>query len=166
MDEKQQEMILKKELNLPPEYYYNDDKPEEDAAIINDTWQYSVKGDYRSILQMLPNVIIRCQGQPVAYEMFSPNGCFQHHFVHEEHRRRGLGKHVELPRKSYSQTLKMSVFRDGIWPCKTVEQRNKLVIAWSDRSPNWNRLNDECGNPIIINFSPVICVNTSELKYT
>lgn len=41
-------------------------------------------------------MIIRHQGKPVAYEIFNINGTFHHHFVHEEHRRQGLGGHVEL----------------------------------------------------------------------
>lgn len=50
MNEKEQKIILNKELYLPNEYYYNDDKPEDDASIINDTWKYAIKGDYRCVM--------------------------------------------------------------------------------------------------------------------
>uniref|UniRef100_A0AAF5PMD9 Glycine N-acyltransferase-like protein n=1 Tax=Wuchereria bancrofti TaxID=6293 RepID=A0AAF5PMD9_WUCBA len=149
MNEKQQEVVLKEKLCLPSDYHYNDDKPEEDALIINDTWQYADKGDSRCFaekLRMLPNVIIRYQGQPIAYEIFNINGFFHHHFVHEEHRRQGLGKHVEL-------RLSQKIIQEGFWPCKTVELKNELVVAWSNRSSYWNRYDDEYGNPIIINFN-------------
>ncbi|VDO16763.1 unnamed protein product [Brugia timori] len=95
---------------------------------------------------MLPNVIIRHQGEPVAYEIFNINGIFHHHFVHEKHRRQGLGKHIEL-------RLSQKIIQEGFWPCKTVEPKNELVVAWSNRSSYWNRYDDEYGNPIIINFN-------------
>lgn len=150
MNEKQQEVVLKEKLSLPSsDYHYNVDKPEEDALIINDTWQYADKGDCRCFaekLRMLPNVIIRHQGEPVAYEIFNINGIFHHHFVHEKHRRQGLGKHIEL-------RLSQKIIQEGFWPCKTVEPKNELVVAWSNRSSYWNRYDDEYGNPIIINFN-------------
>uniref|UniRef100_A0A915PZ76 Glycine N-acyltransferase-like protein n=1 Tax=Setaria digitata TaxID=48799 RepID=A0A915PZ76_9BILA len=148
MDKKQREIVLNEELHLPGGYYYKDNKAEEDAPIISDTWQYGTKGNYQSTaekLRILPNVIIRYQEKPVAYEMFTTTGFFHHHFVHEEHRRRGLGKLVEL-------RLGQKAIRAGLWPCKTVEPKNELVVAWSNRSPYWNRYNDKHGNAIIVNF--------------
>uniref|UniRef100_A0A914C378 Glycine N-acyltransferase-like protein n=1 Tax=Acrobeloides nanus TaxID=290746 RepID=A0A914C378_9BILA len=144
--DEQKQGLLEVDIKLPEGYRFSEvDFQSNDIEIICNSWVHARNGDmgmFRAKLLHMPYSLVRDQNDyPVAYEFLDMSSLFNHHYVHPEHRGKGLGNIVE-------RDLAKKSIKIGITPSKTVLISNKNVIEASNRSPYWTRWDDN-GEPLV-----------------
>ncbi|WKX91156.1 hypothetical protein Q1695_009749 [Nippostrongylus brasiliensis] len=145
MTDTQMKMVEKMELPSLPEGYYIGSLHPEESKFITSYWKHAKEGDdeeTRAKLTVFPSSCIRFDGQPVAFEMISQSGQLTHLYVLKKHRRKGLGKIVELD-------LCQKMIRRGMKVIKCVELSNAPLLESTCRMSCWSLLRLDDGSPLV-----------------
>ncbi|KAK0427375.1 hypothetical protein QR680_010197 [Steinernema hermaphroditum] len=149
MTQKQQDKVMDLHIALPEGYRFDKADIEKDAEIITNTWIHSGPNEIEQTIMKLkynPSALVRRGEEAVGFEMANFFGAQNHLFVLEDHRRKGLGRAVELK-------MSQECIKAGMLPYKFVEHWNANVFQSAKKDPLWTEKADESGEPIIYEFT-------------